>query len=566
MKTKIILLISLFSFAHYSQSNSGSVSKSSSETRFLTQVFIKEQKDLSFLNSLKIPVYARMENSVVAECSSADLTLISIHGYYSKNISSAPANGIFYLVFPPFDKTTQEVQSQVSRFVEILVTDTDAFFVRAEPQEAEKLIPLQFHIARVWMTPIYLESFINLPSPPKITAYNPVIKWIIDQITVGEVSRWLRDLTGENPTIVRGRTDTIRTRWAPAPKNSSGIWYFYEKAQTFTGIDSVAFHSFRWSTYTDSNVIATKIGRVYPRRQYIMGGHIDCTSEQPSTWAPGADDNGSGTIAALVAAKYIRTIPFRNTIKLMAFNAEEFGLYGSARYASEARVRGDSILGMLNGDMIGTEFSNFDSVRVYTGTRAGSIALGNKFYEMNTTYAIGLKVRRSTSSPGNSDHASFWNNGYDAIHVFEDDFSPVYHTTGDRISAMDTVYWTKVIKCMVATLCDLAVPDTIFTGTELIPASSQSTTLQIGYPDPNPFRGTTSIKFTIPTRTKIEVSLYNLTGQLIRKLTEETKEAGTHTILWDGKTKNQNVAPSGVYFIKFTAGDMTTFRRLVKIQ
>lgn len=476
--------------------------------RTLYQVFLNKPGDRALVQASGFVPYAWMAHSIIAEGSKA---AASASGLSYKPLLPAPAQGTFYLVLPPFGKSPTEVREQVAGRCEILAEDSDAFFVRAAPEAAEDLPSWQFHLVRVWMTPIDLG--LKVPSePPRVMAYNPVIQWILDQITPTEITGMLSDLSGRRPTIVRGVQDTIRTRYTRSNKNSSGIFYFYEQASSYAGLDSVRFHAFTWNSYTDSNVVVTKVGRVYPREQYLIGGHIDCTSQTQyhDTLAPGADDNGSGAIAALIAAKVIRQIPFKRTIKCLAFNAEEQGLIGSNRYASEAKARGDMILGYLNGDMIGTNYSGNSVVVAYDGNRPGSIPLTNRLWAVDTTYHLGLTVQRSGAYPTGSDHYSFWQNGYESGYLEENDFSQVYHTIGDTIGNMDTLYWTKVVKCMVAALCDLAEPDTTFTGVENQGGRSPSEGLALRL-TPNPF----SSFATLPGHESERFSLYDVTGRKV---------------------------------------------------
>ena len=527
------------------------------EERYLYQVFLKSPDDRAHVAASGLSPYALMENSIIAEGTRA---VVTASGQTFKALLPAPAKGTFYLVIPPFRKTPPMVQGMVAQRCEILAEDRDAFFVRASLEDAESLLAKQFHIVRVGMKPIQL-GLSSPIEPPRVAVYNPVIQWIINQITPSEITGMLRDLSGERPTMVRGRQDTIRTRYSLAAKNSSAIFYFYEKASSYAGIDSVRFHAFNWSGYTDSNVVVTKVGRRYPRRQYLIGGHIDSYSENRYVYAPGADDNGTGTIAALIAAKVIRQIPFKRTIKCLAFNAEENGLWGSDVYASQAASRGDSILGVLNGDMIGTNYTHTDSVMTYNANRPGSILLTQRLLQMDTTYHLGLAVIQSTDAPTWSDHYSFWINNYEATSVEEHDFSNVYHTTGDTIGQMDTLYWTKVVKCMVAALCDLAEPDTAFTGVEA-PAT------EIEQPQPfkvsafpNPAKGVMEICYDLPKREQVTMDLYDLSGRRIRRLAEGIQGAGGHSLIWRGDS-----APGGVYFLRLSSGGRSLTQRLVLLK
>jgi len=305
------------------------------------------------------------------------------------------------------------------------------------------------------------------------------------------------------------------------------------------------------------------VGRRLPGRQYLIDGHIDSYSENRYVYAPGADDNGTGTIAALIAAKVIRQIPFKRTIKCLAFNAEENGLWGSDVYASQAAGRGDTILGVLNGDMIGTNYTHTDSVIAYNANRPGSILLTQRLYEMDTTYHLGVNVIQNTDAPDWSDHYSFWINGYEATSVEEHDFSNVYHTTGDTIGQMDTLYWTKVVKCMVATLCDLAEPDTTFLGAEAPEKESPAASACRLSAFPNPARGEVGIQYSLPQKEEIRLSLYDLCGHRVLILAQGTQEAGSHTLSWNGFAETGKVARAGVYFVRLLAGGESLTQRLV---
>jgi Zn-dependent M28 family amino/carboxypeptidase len=68
----------------------------------------------------------------------------------------------------------------------------------------------------------------------------------------------------------------------------------------------------------------------------ILGAHYDSRGSFGSMRAPGANDNGSGTIALLAIARTIgrKGMTFRSNVELIAFAGEEQGLLGSRAYAS----------------------------------------------------------------------------------------------------------------------------------------------------------------------------------------------------------------------------------------
>ncbi len=92
------------------------------------------------------------------------------------------------------------------------------------------------------------------------------------------------------------------------------------------------------------NVIATKPGVNAPNRFVILDGHYDSIvfdGTDPMVFAPGVDDNGTGIAGVLEMARILNNLETNVTFVFIAFDAEEWGLYGSEHYAANARLRGD---------------------------------------------------------------------------------------------------------------------------------------------------------------------------------------------------------------------------------
>ncbi len=69
---------------------------------------------------------------------------------------------------------------------------------------------------------------------------------------------------------------------------------------------------------------------------------------------------------------------------------------------------------------------------------------------------------------------------------------------------------------------------------------------------PNPFNPETTIRFTLPKTENVKIDIYNLRGEKIQTLVDVCMSAGVHEIMWNGKTKHGQPAPSGVYLIKIS--------------
>ena len=67
---------------------------------------------------------------------------------------------------------------------------------------------------------------------------------------------------------------------------------------------------------------------------------------------------------------------------------------------------------------------------------------------------------------------------------------------------------------------------------------------------PNPFNPTTTISFSIPEESKVDLIVYNIKGQKVRNLVNDDFKKGTHSVIWNGFDESGKLVSSGVYFYK----------------
>ncbi|MCL1826701.1 MAG: T9SS type A sorting domain-containing protein [Candidatus Cloacimonetes bacterium] len=83
---------------------------------------------------------------------------------------------------------------------------------------------------------------------------------------------------------------------------------------------------------------------------------------------------------------------------------------------------------------------------------------------------------------------------------------------------------------------------------------------------PNPFNPSTSIEFDISKAGNVNLSVYNIKGQLVRTLTNDHYTVGTHKVQWHGVDDNNNPVASGVYFYKIVTQGNQEIRRMALIK
>ena len=78
---------------------------------------------------------------------------------------------------------------------------------------------------------------------------------------------------------------------------------------------------------------------------------------------------------------------------------------------------------------------------------------------------------------------------------------------------------------------------------------------------PNPFNPSTVINYSVANRGKVSLSVYNLLGQRVAQLVNETKAAGSYNVTW-----NATAAASGMYYYRLEAGGQTLIRKMILIK
>ena len=247
------------------------------------------------------------------------------------------------------------------------------------------------------------------------------------------------------------------------------------------------------------NVVATLKG-VDPDddRILVVGAHLDSRAGRGSdnvSFAPGANDDGSGIAALLELVRIMSAQSYPATIKFVAFTGEEHGLYGATHMAKRAREENWNLVAMLNNDMIGNSGSSGtllnDNMRVrvfsegipaleteqmarmrrYTsGENDGQARqLARYVKEIGERYVDQLTVTliyRNDRFGRGGDHTPFCREGFTAVRICE--FNENYDRThkdpgvvdgkkiGDLPEGVDYEYVRKNTAVNLATLANLA--------------------------------------------------------------------------------------------------------------
>jgi len=101
---------------------------------------------------------------------------------------------------------------------------------------------------------------------------------------------------------------------------------------------------------------------------------------------------------------------------------------------------------------------------------------------------------------------------------------------------------------------------------EVMAPANVPETVTLSGPVPNPFNPHTTISFTVPQADLVDLSVFDLQGQLVTTLLRERVSAGQHDITWNGRDNRGRTVPSGVYFYRLQANDFSETRRMVLVR
>jgi hypothetical protein len=83
---------------------------------------------------------------------------------------------------------------------------------------------------------------------------------------------------------------------------------------------------------------------------------------------------------------------------------------------------------------------------------------------------------------------------------------------------------------------------------------------------PNPFNPRTTIKFSLPKSSHVEMYIVNVLGQRVRTLIDADIKAGFHQTIWDGKNDYGIDVSSGIYFITMQCGEVKKLRKVMLVK
>ncbi len=324
------------------------------------------------------------------------------------------------------------------------------------------------------------------------TPHNPLIQAMLDSVSTDSLSSYLHRLVGFHTRHTNSDTTSPDTGIGAARNWILGQFENFA-AQTNGGLDA-DFFVFPATVCGEfnafhKNVLATIRGNLTPARYFIASGHMDSRMEDncnATAFAPGANDDGSGTVTSLELARIMSRFAgqFESTLILMCVTGEDQGLIGSSAYADWALANQLRIDGMITNDVVGgivgcenpacpngNFITDSTSVRHFSGGPATSssrqlaryLKLKGEQYVTDVPWRVNLIPALDRPGRG-GDHIPFFDNGYPAVRFTEahengdgTGNNGHQHNATDLVEFVNFNYLARVVKTNLAGLATLAM-------------------------------------------------------------------------------------------------------------
>ncbi|MCU0607756.1 MAG: T9SS type A sorting domain-containing protein [Candidatus Edwardsbacteria bacterium] len=106
----------------------------------------------------------------------------------------------------------------------------------------------------------------------------------------------------------------------------------------------------------------------------------------------------------------------------------------------------------------------------------------------------------------------------------------------------------------------------VWTGVAGQPTTGLPTCYALGTAFPNPSAHGCQVNYQLPVRSPVNLSVYNVAGQLVRTIEHAEKGPGYYRVRWDGRNRNGAAVSAGLYFLRLRAGNYAGMRKLLIVR
>jgi hypothetical protein len=376
---------------------------------------------------------------------------------------------------------------------------------------------------------------------PKPAPIDPLLQEILGRVNKDSVDRFERDLCAFTNRDIGGTF------------NKAEVIPYLKKKFLAYGCDSIIELPIRGGISGSTMVAGVRFG-VKDRtiKQFtLIGGHPDTKSSEGVTARhQGANDNATGTVGALEAARVHQYYDFDYTIIYAGFNGEEYGLYGSAALVPELEKAGAKVVGgCFNYDMLGLwgtsiRYEVYDSI-------AGAKEFADRITELGAAYKTYTFTARATATSSQpTDVSNFWKRGYAcAWHNWGSGAG--IHGPGDSLtSRFDLNHLCGALKTGLVVTSYYAVPHRANVGVRTRETGTEARVLTCRRLPSG------ALSIALDTKSGGTIAVFDMRGRMMRQFGVKPARSNKSAIIWDG-TDSRGVQVSGAALVIVRYQEMT---------
>jgi hypothetical protein len=210
---------------------------------------------------------------------------------------------------------------------------------------------------------------------------------MIGKVNIDRALIDLKKITGEEPLCIDDDCHTINNRTTGSEELSWAKDYFHHEFDRLGY--ATELQGWSRSGYTDQNLIAKRLGVVYPEEEIYLVAHLDGVGGSPA-----ADDNASGAVDLLELARVLSDYSFSRTVVLLISTGEEQGTLGVQSYLGQlSQSELSAIKNVVNIDMIGYDANQDQVMELWHGGHSPSLVLTQTMSDTIKAYEIGLSPK-----------------------------------------------------------------------------------------------------------------------------------------------------------------------------
>ena len=272
-------------------------------------------------------------------------------------------------------------------------------------------------------------------------------------------------------------TVSIGERSVRLPGNLKKTADYIEKFYREIGV-AVQRRTYAYSDLPVDNIVAEISSGARPKHHLLVGAHYDSVAG-----TVGADDNASAIAVQLEVARHLKNQITKEkldlAVKFVSFALEEPPVYGTRHmgsrvYAKMARGQKEKIDGMICLEMVGYACQEpgcqgypFPLMFMNYPKKGDFIGIVNNFKSRGFAGKMAAQFEKNKQLPvvrltvpfngwvlpavRLSDHASFWDQGFQAVMVTDSAFfrNPYYHTAADTMDRLDFEFMAELVESLL---------------------------------------------------------------------------------------------------------------------